>query len=96
MTLKAIGDVVLLEPINEEQKTENGIILDDTILRLQKAKILSLDESDEIIKSFGLKTGDTVLAYKTAIMEETISKDRVSTTIHYCSCRNIKFIETND
>ncbi|MFN8296807.1 MAG: hypothetical protein U0T69_11465 [Chitinophagales bacterium] len=89
---KALGDVVLIETIKMQEKTGSGIHLDDNIMRLQLAKITMLDAENEKVKAAGIKVGDNVLIYKSAVISETI----LSETITYTVAGNIKFIVSNE
>jgi len=89
---KALGDVVLIEELEMEQKTEAGILLSDNIMRLQKAKIIMLDEENQKVKDTGIKVGDTVLLYKSSIIRDNIVFDMAASEITYTVAGNIKFI----
>lgn len=89
---KTLGDVVLIEELEMEQKTEAGILLSDNIMRLQKAKIIMLDEENQKVKDAGIKIGDTVLLYKSSIIKDSIVFDKSATEITYTVAGNIKFI----
>ena len=70
MKLKPLSDRVLIEPVEEEQKTDSGIILPDTV---EKSKVLrgkvtatgpgKLNDKGERV-SLSVKVGDEVLFKK--------------------------------
>jgi chaperonin GroES len=71
MSLKPLGNRVVIEPIEEEEVTASGIVLPETAKeKPQKGKVLSVgpgdrnDEGDRI--PMDVKEGDTVLFAKYA------------------------------
>lgn len=68
--IQPIGGNILVEPVEEETKTNSGIVLPDTVdkEKPQKGKVVALgtqrlSQSGEKI-SFNVKVGDTVLFKK--------------------------------
>lgn len=69
MKVKPLGDRVLVEPLEEEEKTKGGIIIPDTAKeKPQEGKVIAVgtgkldDEGKKI--SFNVKKGDKVLLPK--------------------------------
>ena len=69
INIKPLGDRVLVEPLEEEEVQEGGIIIPDTAKeKPQRAKVVALgtgkkdDEGKKI--PFDVKVGDTVLTSK--------------------------------
>ncbi len=67
MTVKPIGNRVLVKQLSEEQVTKSGIVLPDTADKEKKAqgKIVAVGSGEEI-KTLGLKVGDVVVFGKYA------------------------------
>ena len=65
MDIKPLGDRVLVEPKIEEEVTEHGIVLPDTVEKEKKAegKIIAIGNGEKIAK-LGLKEGDSVIFEK--------------------------------
>lgn len=65
MTIKPLGNRVLVRPNVEEEVTASGIVLPDTVDKEKKAEgsIIALGNGEEISK-LGLKVGDKVLYKK--------------------------------
>jgi len=65
MDIKPLGDRVLVEPKIEEEVTEHGIVLPDTVEKEKKAegKIVAIGNGEKIAK-LGLKEGDAVIFEK--------------------------------
>jgi len=65
MNIKPLGDRVLVEPKLEEEVTEHGIVLPDTVEKEKKAegKIISVGNGEKIAK-LGLKEGDNIIFEK--------------------------------
>lgn len=89
---KALGDTVLIKELQMEQESKSGIILSDSVMRLQKAKIIMLDEKNEKVIHAGIKVDDTVLLYRSSIVKESIVIDGEENNITYTVAGNIKFI----
>lgn len=64
MTVKPLGNRLLIKPIKEEKKTEGGIVLPDSAKeKPQKAEIVEIGKLEE---DFDLKIGDKVIFSKYA------------------------------
>ncbi|HOB16260.1 MAG TPA: co-chaperone GroES [Defluviitoga sp.] len=64
MTVKPLGNRLLIKPIKEEKKTEGGIVLPDSAKeKPQKAEIVEIGKLEE---EFDLKIGDKVIFSKYA------------------------------
>lgn len=65
MNIKPLGDRVLVEPKIEEEVTEHGIVLPDTVEKEKKAegKIIAIGNGEKIAK-LGLNEGDSVIFEK--------------------------------
>ena len=65
MSIKPIGDRVLVEPVAEEEVTKSGIVLPDTMGKEKKAEgeIIALGNGEKLAK-LNLKVGDKVLFEK--------------------------------
>lgn len=62
MSLRPLGNRIIVEPLTEEETTKSGIILPDTIDKEKKAEgaITAIGEG-EAVKALGLNIGDRVL-----------------------------------
>ena len=78
MTIKPLGDRVLVKPKIEQEVTEHGIVLPDTVEKEKKAEgeVVAVGGGEKIAK-FGLKPGDTVIFEKWGGEEVEIDK------VHY-------------
>ncbi len=67
MAIKPIGDRVLVKPVNEEEVTESGIVLPDTVDKEKKAegKILAVGGGEKVSK-LGLAADQKILFGKYA------------------------------
>ena len=62
MTLKPLGDRVIVKPSKQEEMTKSGIVLPDTVEKEKKeeGEVVSIGNGEKITK-LGLKAGDHVL-----------------------------------
>lgn len=76
-TIRPLGDRVLVEPYKEEEVTEFGIVLPDTVDKEKKAqgKIVALGNGEELMK-LGLKVGDVVVFEKWGGEEVKVGKGK--------------------
>jgi chaperonin GroES len=67
MSIKPLGNRVLVKPLDSEEVTTSGIVLPDTMDKEKKAQgtVMALGFGDPVIKS-GLKIGDVVVYGKYA------------------------------
>ena len=67
MSIKPIGDRVLVKPVSEEETTKSGIVLPDTIDKEKKAEgeIIAIGSGEDVTK-LGLTNGQKVLFGKYA------------------------------
>jgi len=73
MTVKPLGNRLLIKPITEERKTEGGIVLPDSAKeKPQKAEVKEVGKLDE---DYDLKVGDKVIFSKYAGTEIKIDDD---------------------
>lgn len=65
MNIKPLGDRVLVKPKLEEEVTEHGIVLPDTVEKEKKAEgeIIAIGSGEKVAK-LGLKIGDKVIFEK--------------------------------
>lgn len=81
--LKPLGDRVVVEPLEQEEKTASGIILPETAKeKPQEGKVLAvgpgkLDESGNSRLPMDVKVGDTVLFAKYAGTEIKLEDKKV-------------------
>mgnify|MGYP005838498223 FL=1 len=81
--LKPLGDRVVVEPLEQEEKTASGIILPETAKeRPQEGKVVAvgpgkLDESGKSRLPMDVKVGDTVLFAKYAGTEIKLEDKKV-------------------
>jgi chaperonin GroES len=75
MSIRPLGDRVLVKPLEQEEVTKSGIVLPDTGEKEKKAQgeVLAIGEGEEI-KKLKLKTGDKVLYGKYAGDEVEVDK----------------------
>ncbi len=82
MTLKPLGDRVLIEPTEREERTASGIILPETAKeKPQEGRVLAIgpgrrDEDGKYV-AMDVKTGDTVLFAKYAGTEVKIEDKKL-------------------
>ncbi|MBU0671111.1 MAG: co-chaperone GroES [Patescibacteria group bacterium] len=62
MSLKPLGDRILVKPLTEEETTKSGIVLPDTVDKEKKAEgeVMGIGDGEDI-KKLGLVEGDKVL-----------------------------------
>ncbi len=62
MSIKPIGDRILVEPVTAEEVTKSGIVLPDTIDKEKKAegKILAIGSGEKVSK-LGLSIGQKII-----------------------------------
>jgi len=62
MSLKPLGDRILVKPLSEEETTKSGIVLPDTVDKEKKAEgeVIGIGDGEDI-KKLGLSEGDKVL-----------------------------------
>ncbi|ABX31875.1 molecular chaperone GroES [Petrotoga mexicana DSM 14811] len=73
MTVKPLGNRLLIKPITEERKTEGGIVLPDSAKeKPQKAEVKEVGKLDE---DYDLKVGDKVIFSKYAGTEIKIDDE---------------------
>ena len=77
MSLKPLGDRLVVRPLEAQEKTKAGLVLPDTAKeKPQEAKVLSVGPGrlldDGTVKSLEVKTGDRVLYGKYAGTEVSI------------------------
>lgn len=62
MSIKPIGDRILVEPVTVEEVTKSGIVLPDTIDKEKKAegKILAIGSGEKVSK-LGLAVGQKII-----------------------------------
>lgn len=67
MNIQPLGDRILVKPLTEEETTQTGIILPETVDKEKKAEgeVLGIGEGEKIQK-LGLKIGDKVMFGKYA------------------------------
>ncbi|MDD4995281.1 MAG: co-chaperone GroES [Patescibacteria group bacterium] len=75
MTIKPLGDRVLVKPNLEEEVTEHGIVLPDTVEKEKKAEgeVIAIGAGEKVAK-LGLKPGDIVIFEKWGGEEVEINK----------------------
>ncbi|HBT51124.1 MULTISPECIES: co-chaperone GroES [Petrotoga] len=73
MTVKPLGNRLLIKPITEERKTEGGIVLPDSAKeKPQKAEVKEVGKLEE---DYDLKAGDKVIFSKYAGTEIKIDDE---------------------
>ncbi len=81
MTLKPLGDHLVVKPVREDQATKAGIILPDTVdkEKPEKGKVISLGQGKLLDNGtrapMSVKVGDTVLFKKYSPDEIKIEKE---------------------
>lgn len=62
MNLQPVGDRVLVRPLTEEEVTQSGIVLPDTVDKEKKAEgeVLAIGDGEDV-KKLKINVGDTVL-----------------------------------
>lgn len=62
MNLQPVGDRVLVRPLTEEEVTQSGIVLPDTVDKEKKAEgeVLAIGDGEDV-KKLNINVGDTVL-----------------------------------
>lgn len=65
MTIKPLGDRILVKPKLEEEVTEHGIVLPDTVEKEKKTEgeVISVGNGEKVAK-LGIKPGDMVIFEK--------------------------------
>ncbi|MFA5029737.1 MAG: co-chaperone GroES [Patescibacteria group bacterium] len=83
MTIKPIGDRVLVKPLKEEEVTKSGIVLPETIDKEKKAEgeIVALGKGEKIDK-LELKAGQRVLFGKYAGEEVKVDEQEYKILSH--------------
>ena len=76
MSIKPIGDRVLVKPVAEEEVTKSGIVLPDTIDKEKKAEgeIVAVGAGEKVSK-LGLSAGQKVLFGKYAGEDIKVGED---------------------
>ncbi|PNR95856.1 co-chaperone GroES [Petrotoga sp. 9PWA.NaAc.5.4] len=73
MTVKPLGNRLLIKPITEEKKTEGGIVLPDSAKeKPQKAEVIQIGKLED---DYDLKIGDKVIFSKYAGTEIKIEDE---------------------
>jgi len=73
MTVKPLGNRLLIKPVTEERKTEGGIVLPDSAKeKPQKAEVKEVGKLDE---DYDIKVGDKVIFSKYAGTEIKIDDE---------------------
>lgn len=75
MEIKPLGDRVLIKPKHEEEVTEHGIVLPDTVEKEKKAqgKVVAIGNGEKVAK-LGLNIGDEVIFEKWGGEEVEVDK----------------------
>jgi len=75
MKLRPLGNRLVVESVSEEETTQSGIILPDTVDKEKKAegRIVAIGDGEKIAK-LGLKEGDRVLFGKYGGEDVTVDK----------------------
>lgn len=62
MNLQPVGDRILVRPLTEEEVTQSGIVLPDTVDKEKKAEgeVLAIGDGEKV-KKLDIKVGETVL-----------------------------------
>jgi len=76
MSIKPIGDRVLIRPVAEEEVTKSGIVLPDTIDKEKKAEgeIVAIGSGEKVSK-LGLAVGQRIVFGKYSGEEIKVEKD---------------------
>ncbi|MFA4871674.1 MAG: co-chaperone GroES [Patescibacteria group bacterium] len=76
MSIKPIGDRVLVKPAKEQEITKSGIVLPDTVDKEKKAEgeILDIGNGEKVAK-LGLKVGQKILFGKYSGEEFKINEE---------------------
>jgi len=73
MTVKPLGERLLIKPIKEEKKTEGGIVLPDTAKeKPQKAEVVAIGDK---VEDLDVQVGDKVIFAKYAGTEIKIDDE---------------------
>ena len=73
MTVKPLGERLLIKPIKEEKKTEGGIVLPDTAKeKPQKAEVIAIGDK---VEDLDIQVGDKVIFAKYAGTEIKIDDE---------------------
>ncbi|MDI3472695.1 MAG: chaperonin GroES [Thermotogaceae bacterium] len=73
MTVKPLGERLLIKPIKEEKKTEGGIVLPDTAKeKPQKAEVVAVGDK---VEDLDIQVGDKVIFAKYAGTEIKIEDE---------------------
>ena len=77
MSIRPIGDRVLVKPVKEEEVTASGIVLPETVDKEKKAEgeVIALGQGEELAK-LKLKVGDRVIFEKWGGEEVKIGKGK--------------------
>jgi chaperonin GroES len=83
MTIKPIGDRILVKPVTEEEVTKSGIVLPDSIDKEKKAEgeIIALGGGEKVAP-LGLSVGQKVLFGKYAGEEVKVGDDEYKILNH--------------
>lgn len=75
MTLKPLGDRIIVKAFQEEEVTKSGIVLPDTVEKEKKeeGEIVSIGNGENVAK-LGLKVGDRVLFGRYAGEDVTVEE----------------------
>lgn len=75
MTLKPLGDRIIVKAFQEEEVTKSGIVLPDTVEKEKKeeGEIISIGNGENVAK-LGLKAGDRVLFGRYAGEDVTVEE----------------------
>lgn len=67
MSLKPLGDRIVVKPVTQEEVTKSGIVLPDTVEKEKKeqGEVISIGDGEKI-KKLNLKVGDKVIFGKYA------------------------------
>ena len=77
MTIKPLGDRVLVQPNKEEEITASGIVLPESVDKEKKAEgtVVALGEGAELAK-LNLKIGDKVIFEKWGVEEVKVGQGK--------------------
>ena len=83
MSIKPVGDRVLIKPATEEEVTKSGIILPDTIDKEKKAEgeIVAIGSGEKVSK-LGLAVGQKILFGKYAGEEIKVGEEEYKILSH--------------
>jgi len=83
MTIKPIGDRLLVKAVKEEEITKSGIVLPDTVSKEKKAQgeVISLGNGEKLLK-LDLRVGQKVIYSKYAGEEVKIENDEFKILSH--------------